>query len=90
MVAEKFQTYVAKTSANTLVSQKIESVQFYLCPQAKLSPSFLPLSTRQTRIANFSRAAFSEHIFSWAESGGKDYAVEKLSKINKGIGHNVW
>ena len=41
MVAEKFQIYSVKTTANTFVSQKIESVQFYLCPQAKLSPRFL-------------------------------------------------
>ena len=41
MVAKKFQIYSVKTTANTFVSQKIESVQFYLCPQAKLSPRFL-------------------------------------------------
>ena len=29
MVAEKFQIYSVKTTANTFVSQKIESVQFY-------------------------------------------------------------
>ena len=35
MVAEKFQIYSVKTA---FVSQKIESVQFYACLQAKLSP----------------------------------------------------
>ena len=40
MVAEKFQIYSVMTTANTFVSQKIESVQFYSCSQAKLSPRF--------------------------------------------------
>ena len=67
MVAEKFQIYSVKTTANTFVSQKIESVRFYSCPQAKLSPRCLSLSPRQR--------------------GGEDYVVEKITKINKGIGH---
>ena len=64
MVAEKFQIYIVKTTANTFVSQKIESVQFYSCPQAKLSSMFLSLSHRQTGISHSSRTAFSEDIFS--------------------------
>ena len=40
MVAETFQIYSVKITANTFVSQKIESVHFYSCPQAKLSPGF--------------------------------------------------
>ena len=91
MVAENFQIYSVKTTANTFVSQKIESVQFYSCPQAKLSPRFLSLSPRQTGIVHSSRTAFSEDIFSWAErGGGEDYVVEKIAKINKGIGHKFW
>ena len=32
-----------------------------------------------------------EDIFSWAEKGGReDYAIEKIAKINKGIGHKFW
>ena len=54
MVAEKFQIYSVKTTANTFVSQKIEAVQFYSCPQTKLSPMFLLLSPRQTGIAHYS------------------------------------
>ena len=49
------------------MSQKIESVQFYLCPQAKLSPRFLSSSPRQMEIAHSSRTEFSEGIFSRAE-----------------------
>ena len=40
MIAEKFQIYSVKTTVNTFVSQKIESVQFYSCPRAKISPGF--------------------------------------------------
>ena len=90
MVAKTFQIYNVKTTSNTFLSQKIESVQFYSCPQAKLSPRFLSLSPRQTGIAHSSRTAFSEDIFSWAERGGEDYVVEKITKINKGIGHKFW
>ena len=62
MVAENFQIYSVKTTANTFVSQKIESAQFYSSPQAKLSPRFLSLSPRQTGIAHSSQTVFSEDI----------------------------
>ena len=88
MVAEKAQIYNVRTTANTFVCHKIESVQFYSCPQAKLSPRFLSLSPRQTGIAHSSRTAFSEDIFCEQKEGGEDYVVEKITKINKGIGHN--
>ena len=90
MVVEKFQIYSVKTITNTFVSQKIEYVQFYSCTQAKLSQRFWSLSPRQTGIAHSIRTAFSEDIFSWAERGGDDYVVEKITKINKGIGHKFW
>ena len=41
MVAEKSQIYSVKITANTFLNQKIESVHFYSCPQAKHSPKFL-------------------------------------------------
>ena len=37
MVAENFQIYGIKITPNTFVSQKIESVNFYSYPQAKIS-----------------------------------------------------
>ena len=61
MVAEKFQIDSVKT---TFMSQNIESVQFYLRAQAKLSPRFLSLSPMQTGITHSSRTAFSEDNFS--------------------------
>ena len=90
MVAEKFQIFSVKITANTFVNQKIESVHFYSCLQAKLSPEFLSLAPRQTGIAHSSRTALFEDIFSWGEGGGEDYGVEKITKINKGIGHKFW
>ena len=50
MVAETFQIYSVKITANTFVSQKIESV--YSCPQEKLTPGILSLSSRQMGIAH--------------------------------------
>ena len=56
--------YSVKTTANSFVSQKIESVQFYSCPQAKLPTRLLSLSPRQTGIAHSFRTEFSEDVFS--------------------------
>ena len=50
--------------ANTFVSQKIESVHFYSCPQAKLYLRFLSLSSRQKGIFHSSQTVFFEDIFS--------------------------
>ena len=50
MVAEKFQTYNVKTTANTFVSQKIELFNFTHVP-------------KQNSIAHSSRTTFSEDIF---------------------------
>ena len=40
MVAEKFQIYSVKITANTFASQKIESFYFYSHPHANPSPGF--------------------------------------------------
>ena len=34
MVAEKFQIYSVKITANTFLNQNIQAVHFYSCPQA--------------------------------------------------------
>ena len=86
MVSEKFQIYSVKTVANILVSQKIESVQFYSCPQAKYSPRVLSLSPRQTGINHFSRTAFSKDIIPEQKEGEED-VIEKITKINRGTCH---
>ena len=74
MVAEKFQIYSVKITANTFLSQKIGSVYFYSAPPAPpppplrpsktLSPRFLSLSPTQTGIVHSSQTAFFEDIFS--------------------------
>ena len=56
--------FSVKITANTFVSQKIESVHFHSCPQAKLYRRFLSLSSRQKGIAHSSRTVFFEDIFS--------------------------
>ena len=60
-----------KITADTFGTQKIESVQFFSCLQAKLSPRFLSLFPRQMGIAHSSGTTFSEDIFSWAERGAE-------------------
>ena len=49
--------------ANKFVRQKIKSVHFYSCPQAKLSRKFLLLTHRQKEITHSSRTVFSEDLF---------------------------
>ena len=79
MVAEKFQIYSIKITANTFVSQKIESVYFYACPQAKLPPP--PPGRRELPI--LPEQHFLKIFFPEEKGGGReDYGVEK---INKGI-----
>ena len=79
--------FSVKITANTFVSQKIESVHFYLCPQAKLYRRFLSLSSRQKGIAHSSQTVFFEDIFSWEERGERIMELKKNTKINKDIGH---
>ena len=56
--------FSVKATANTFLSQKIESVHFYSCPQAKLYRRFLSLSSRQKGIFHSSQTVFFEDIFS--------------------------
>ena len=90
MVAEKFQIYSVKTTANTFASQKIESVQFYSCLPSKTLPQVFIIIPQADGNCPILLTAFPEYFFSWAERGGEDYVVEKITKINKGIGHKFW
>ena len=85
MVAEKFQIYSVKITANTFASQKIESFYFYSCSHAKLFPRFLSLSPRQKGIVHSNRKVFFQDIF--PEEKGGEREDHGLEKINKGIGH---
>ena len=59
-------------------------------PPSKTLPQVFIIIPRQTGIAHYSRTAFSEDIFPEQKEGGEDYVVEKIAKINKGIGHKFW
>ena len=75
--------FSVKITANTFVSQKIESVHFHSCPQAKLYRRFLSLSSRQKGIAHSSRTVFFEDIFSWEERGERIMELKKIPKLKK-------
>ena len=88
MVAKKFQIYSVKTTANTLASKKkIESVQFYSCPLAKLSPRLLSLSPGRQELPIYPKQHFLKIFFLEQKKGEEDYGVQKITKINKGNGH---
>ena len=70
MVAEKFQISSVKITANTFVSQKIESVQFYSYPQAKLPPMFLSLSLGRRELPIPPEQHFLKIFFPEQKEGG--------------------
>ena len=95
MIAEKFQIYNVKTvnTANTALRLQIhlwvkKSVQFYSCPQAK--PRFLSLSPDRRELPIPPEQHFLKKFFPEQKAVGKDYVVEKITKINKSIGHKFW
>ena len=84
-----------------MVSQKIESVQFYPAPNQSFPPGFcfyppgrreLPVPPEQhfLKILPFFFAFFHTAFFPKQKEGGEDYIVEKITKISKGIGHRFW
>ena len=87
---EKFQIYSVKITANTVVNQKNESAHFYSCPKQKSPPGFYhyPPGRRELRITP--EQHFLKIFFPEQKEGGEDYVIEKIAKINKGIGHKFW
>ena len=81
MIVEKFHIYSVKTTVNTYVSQKIESVQFYSCPRAKLPRKFLSLIPGRQELPIPPKQHFLKIFFPEQIEGGEDY-LEKLTKIN--------
>ena len=91
-----FKFMMLRSLAITFVSQKIQSVHFYLYPKAKLSPRLLSLPPPPpTQKGNFhsSRTTFSGDLFfpeqkggggggGWALGEDEDHGVEKVIKIN--------
>ena len=60
---KSFKFIMLRLLKDTFVRQKIESVHFCSCPQAKHS-------TRQKEITHFIQAAFSKNLFFTQEKGG--------------------
>ena len=90
MVAEKFQIYSVNITANTFVSQKLNLFKFTHVPKQNSPPGFYhyPLGRRELRIP--SKQRFLRIFFPEQKEGGEDYGAEKITKINKGIGHKFW
>ena len=70
------------------MNQKIESVHFSSCSQAKLCARFLSSPPRQKEITHSCRTAFSEDLFSPKQKGGGGgeggiiMELQKLLKLN--------
>ena len=87
MVAENFRIYSVKITANTPVSQKIESVHFYLCPEQNSPPVFYHYPPGRQELPDPPKQHFLKIFFPEQKGGGENYGVEKITNINKGIGH---
>ena len=92
-----FKFMMLRSLAITFVSQKIQSVHFYLYPKAKLSPRLLslPPPPRRREISIPPEQHFLEIYFfpsrkggggggggGWALGEDEDHGVEKVIKIN--------
>ena len=73
-----FKFLVLRLLANTFASQKIESIHFYSCTQAKLSPITPQAEGNYPFLLN---SVFWRSIFSTVERGEEEYGVEKNTKI---------
>ena len=82
---KSFEYMVLRLLANRFISQKIESLHFYSCSQAKLSSRFLLLPSQAQGNHQFLRKAFSEDLFfpqqKWSE-GRSIMELKKLPKLN--------
>ena len=83
MVAEKFKFMVLRLLANTFASQKIESVHFYLCHQAKLSPKFLSLRTYPYSIFCMGKLMIRNHINWCNHKRQRNHCLSILRKTKK-------
>ena len=87
---QRFQIYSIKTTANTFVNQKIESVQLYSCPQAKLSQVFIIIPQAEGNCSFFPNSIFWRYFFQSRKMEGGGLCSWKITKINKGIGLKFW
>ena len=89
LVAEKFQIYSIKITGKYICESNNKSVHFYSCPQAKALPQvFISISQAERNSAFLANSVVWIYIFlSRKGMGGENYGAEKITKINKGIGH---
>ena len=76
MVAEKFQIHGVKITGKCICELKNRICSIYLCPQAKISPSFLSLPLQAG--GNYS---FPPHNFFFSAEREEDYGAKKITKI---------
>ena len=86
MVAESFKFIVLRLLQIHFSVKQIESVQFYSCPQAKISPGFYHYSPGKRELSIPPKHHFLKIFLPEQKEGAEDYVVEKITKINKGIG----
>ena len=86
MVAESFKFIVFRLLQIHFSVKQIDSVQFYSCPQAKLSPGFYHYSPGKRKLSIPPKQHFLKIFLPEQNKGGEDYVVEKITKTNKGIG----
>ena len=82
MVAEKFQIYSVKATAK---------FNFTHAPKQSAPPGFHHYPPGWRELCIPPNSIFWRYFFlSRKREGGEDYVVEKIAKINKGIGHKFW
>ena len=60
-------------------------------PQSKNLPQvFIVIPQADGNWALLSNSIFWRYFFLSRKRGGEDYVVDKIAKINKGIGHKFW
>ena len=77
-----FKSIVLRLLESTFVSQKIESVHFYSCPQTTPSPRFLSSTSRQKEITHFPRTAYFESLFFPQQKRERIMELKKWPKLH--------
>ena len=87
IVVEKFQIYSVKTAS---VSQKLNLFNFTHAPKQNSPPGFYHYPPGWRKLPIPPEQHFLKIFFPEQKVGAEDYVLEKITKINKGIGHKFW